>query len=356
MSLTATNPLHTNTRHRGRAISRSTIRSTPPFTANQTGGPVPLHVKFTDTSTGSPTTWSWNFGDGTTSSSQNPVHTYTNPGTYSVTLTASNGYSSHTTTALKTSSRSYGTPGAQFTANQTAGPRPLTVQFTDTSTGHTGRIGRGTLTATGDRFDRPNPVHVFSGAGTHNVVLTVSNPWAPILRGAGSTIRSMIRSPRSSASTPSLGRPPHGRLHPHLDRRRGYRGLDFGDGTTSSLQNPVHTYTTAGTYTANLTVWHSPPAGPTSTASTTIVAYALPNAMFTSSPPTGTRSRDRSVHGHIDREPDDVGLGLRRREQHHGAEPYGTFTGRGSSYRVTLTVQNLAGVDPTPASRQITVM
>ncbi len=47
-------------------------------------------VSFTDTSTGSPTSWSWNFGDGGTSTLQNPTHTYAAAGTYNVVLTVSN--------------------------------------------------------------------------------------------------------------------------------------------------------------------------------------------------------------------------------------------------------------------------
>jgi PKD repeat protein len=60
------------------------------FTTNTTAGPAPLGVQFTDTSTNAPTAWSWNFGDGGTSTLQSPSHTYAAPGTYTVTLTASN--------------------------------------------------------------------------------------------------------------------------------------------------------------------------------------------------------------------------------------------------------------------------
>lgn len=45
------------------------------------------YIQFTDTSTGSPISWLWNFGDGTTSTSQNPLHLYCASGTYAVTLT-----------------------------------------------------------------------------------------------------------------------------------------------------------------------------------------------------------------------------------------------------------------------------
>jgi len=63
------------------------------FTADTYFGTPPLTVAFTDTSTGSPVSWNWNFGDGTHSSEQNPEHTYQGIGRYSVTLevTGKNG-------------------------------------------------------------------------------------------------------------------------------------------------------------------------------------------------------------------------------------------------------------------------
>jgi PKD repeat protein len=67
------------------------VAPTANFTVDTTSGPAPLTVQFTDTSTNSPTSWSWDFGDGSAASTaQNPSHTYAAPGTYSVTLTASN--------------------------------------------------------------------------------------------------------------------------------------------------------------------------------------------------------------------------------------------------------------------------
>ncbi len=68
------------------------------FAANRTSGKAPLAVAFTDTSTGSPTAWTWSFGDGTTSTEQHPVHLYDLPGTYGVNLTVSNGDGSDTRT------------------------------------------------------------------------------------------------------------------------------------------------------------------------------------------------------------------------------------------------------------------
>lgn len=68
------------------------------FSANPTTGPSPLTVIFTDESTGSITFWEWDFGDGLTSTTQNPSHTYTDPGTYTVTLTVTGPEGSDTET------------------------------------------------------------------------------------------------------------------------------------------------------------------------------------------------------------------------------------------------------------------
>ncbi|MEA2035627.1 MAG: PKD domain-containing protein [Euryarchaeota archaeon] len=61
------------------------------FTANVTSGVSPLTVQFTDTSADNPTSWNWTFGDGVTSAAQNPVHTYTDAGNYTVTLSINGG-------------------------------------------------------------------------------------------------------------------------------------------------------------------------------------------------------------------------------------------------------------------------
>ena len=68
------------------------------FTATPTSGGAPLTVAFTDLSTGDPTAWAWDFGDGTSSSLRNPTHSYLAPGTYTVSLTATNSAGSSTDT------------------------------------------------------------------------------------------------------------------------------------------------------------------------------------------------------------------------------------------------------------------
>ena len=114
-------------------------------------------VQFTDQSTNSPTSWSWNFGDGGTSTLRNPSHTYHTAGTYTVTLTAINsaGSDGETKTGYITVNPSVIAPVAAFTGS----PRTITagqnVQFTDQSTnnptswswsfGDGGQVQQGTL-------------------------------------------------------------------------------------------------------------------------------------------------------------------------------------------------------------------
>ena len=67
------------------------------FSASPVSGQVPLLVQFTDVSSISPTSWQWDFGDATpTSTLQSPAHTYSSPGNYTVTLTVTNAYGTST--------------------------------------------------------------------------------------------------------------------------------------------------------------------------------------------------------------------------------------------------------------------
>lgn len=70
------------------------------FTGSPTSGIGPLSVQFTDLSSNEPTSWLWDFGDGTTSTAQNPAHLYTSPGSYDVKLTATNGDGSNSVTHI----------------------------------------------------------------------------------------------------------------------------------------------------------------------------------------------------------------------------------------------------------------
>ena len=100
VGLTVTNAAGSNSVTKSSHINVATALKAPvaSFSASSTSGKVPLKVTFTDKSTGSPTSWRWSFGDGTSSTSRNPVHTYSKKGKYTVSLTAKNAKGSNTKT------------------------------------------------------------------------------------------------------------------------------------------------------------------------------------------------------------------------------------------------------------------
>jgi PKD repeat protein len=149
------------------------------FASNATSGYAPLTVEFTDMSSNA-TSWQWDFdNDGVIDSTvQNPVHTYTGAGTYTVKLIASGigGSDTKTLTGYITVSESSGGTSleAAFTANVTSGKAPLTVRFTDLSAGEvTSRQWDFDNDGVVDSTEK-NPVHTYSETGTYAVRLIVS--------------------------------------------------------------------------------------------------------------------------------------------------------------------------------------
>lgn len=148
---------------------------TAKFTSNCTTGLEPLSIEFTDLSTGAPASWSWDFGDGNTSRDQNPVHEYSNVGTYNVTLTVANDYGSNYTQKVNYITALSHTLSANFYSNVTSGTAPLTVQFCDTSAGSSDSwnwdFGDGCTSS------EQNPVHTYYSTGTFEVNLKISNKY-----------------------------------------------------------------------------------------------------------------------------------------------------------------------------------
>jgi PKD repeat protein len=140
------------------------------FDADPDMGCAPLTVSFTDTSSGMPTEWLWDFGDGVgTSTEQDPDYTYTLPGDFEVTLTVSNTLGSDTVTGTISV---YETPQAAFTFAPSLIYTDTAVQFTDASTGPVAEwlwdFGDG------DTDIISNPMHTFLTTGTFTVTLTVT--------------------------------------------------------------------------------------------------------------------------------------------------------------------------------------
>jgi PKD repeat protein/C1A family cysteine protease len=242
-------------------LINATVPVSPPvanFTVNQTAGPAPLTVRFTDMSTGSPTSWGWAFGDGNNATVQHPVHTYSATGLFNVTLQVANAFGSDTKTApdfinvTGTSSP----PVANFTVNRTSGPVPLTVQFTDTSTGNPSWWWW--FFGDGGSSDSQHPVHTYGSTGLYTINFTAGN-------GAGNSTKSapgLINvtgpvSPPVANFTVNRTSGPVPLTVQFTDTSTGTPTdwlWSFGDSTSSYNQHPVHTYGSAGQYTVNLTV------------------------------------------------------------------------------------------------------
>ena len=154
--------------------------------ASPTTGNAPLSVSFTGSATGgtAPYSYSWNFGDGTTSTAQNPSHTYNSACTCTATLTVTDSSSpAKTATSNVTITVSaVGNPlTATASANPTSGQVPLTVAFTGTGTGGTPpysyswNFGDGSATSTAQ-----NPSHTYNSACTCTATLTVTDHSSPV--------------------------------------------------------------------------------------------------------------------------------------------------------------------------------
>jgi PKD repeat protein len=269
----------------------SVARPIAAFVQDVTTGNAPLTVRFTNQSQGQISSFLWFFGDGSTSTEQNPVHTYTRAGIYTITLQVT-GPGGTSNVSRQITVTGINPPVAAFTVDRVSGPAPLTVQFTNRSTGN--------ITAYNWDFGDGNtstlisPTHTFTTVGSYNVILqvtgqggvstvvrqiTVSNPEVP------APIASFEADP-SSGQTPltvTFRNTTQGQVTQYL--------WDFnGDSITDSVDtSPTHIFDAAGTYAVSL-VAIGP--GGQSRAEAQIVVQAPPEApvaAFTPSVTSGTR-------------------------------------------------------------------
>ena len=218
-----------------------------PFEMNK----VPMNVAFVDMSAGLPTSWSWNFGDGTTSTDQNPLHTYMSAGTYTVTLTAKNAFGTDTNVKKNLITVGNG-PAVDFVADQTTVGVGRVVTFTDLSsnspTNWVWEFGDGSL-ATASK-----PDHVYRTTGVYDVTLTASNPSLTNTATKNKYITVLNLPLADFIADKTRGGAPMSVWF--TDKSQGAPTSwqwDFGDGTTATEQNPTHQYNSLGTYTVKLT-------------------------------------------------------------------------------------------------------
>lgn len=236
------------------------------FTASQTVVTANDPVSFSDASTiltgAAPIShWHWEFGDGTTSDEQNPVHAYTDRGRYTVQLEVRS--SDHADLRRRQGfihvSEPQG-PMADFVAATTRPVAGVPVQFTSTALPGTAPITSWLWDfGDGNQSAVPNPVHVYAAASVYDVYLTVTTRLSSDTEIKLGYIDVREAPPVAEFATrhrtPFAGEPleftdfsasPGGPIVRWL--------WDFGDGTQSMESNPTHVYTAAEVYSVSLTV------------------------------------------------------------------------------------------------------
>jgi PKD repeat protein len=226
------------------------------FIANPMTGRAPLTVKFTDKSVGDPTTWKWDFGDGSTSSDQNPVHTFTTGGAFDVTLEVTRGDESAKSTQVINVG---GVPVTDFVADKTAVNTFEVIQFTDKSKNNptSWRWNFGD----GDEATDQNPVKSYADKGIYTVTLFTRNA-----NGKDTEVKTNYINVGLAPVANFVTSVP---VYQNIPSRSSVRFVDksehsptawvwdFGDGQTSTEQNPRHIYTADGIYTVSLTAKNS---------------------------------------------------------------------------------------------------
>jgi len=214
-----------------------------------------LEVTFTDSSVagdGEINTWSWNFGDGNSSSEQHPLHEYAEEGTYTVSLIIADEYCANDTIEYSlTVSEQLLPPNANFTFEINC----LFVSFTDQSIGGDGDIINWSWDfGDGNTSSEQNPEHTYSNAEIYYVSLTVIDE-----NDSTSTMGNNIEV-EPVGPTVSFNTSEDFLNVNFFDSSTGGSSQiiswswDFGDGISSSEQNPEHTYTSADNFIISLTV------------------------------------------------------------------------------------------------------
>jgi PKD repeat protein len=216
--------------------------------------------------------YAWKFGDGTTSTLQNPSHAYATSGSYSVTLTVTDSGGA----AVSATTSAVIAPGSAPTAKVGSYPNVnpgVAVKFSGQASGEPPLFYAWSFGDGGSSTGTLTPTHAYSKPGTYTVTLTVTDFYN---RTASSSTTLIVNSSALNAhaggpylSAPGASIPFNGSADDPSPTPTFKFNWNFGDGATSTLQNPTHRYAAYGLYTVTLTVTDQTGAS----ASTTTTAF-----------------------------------------------------------------------------------
>ena len=236
-----------------------------------------FNVTFTNTSVNA-TSYDWDFGDGFHSSEANPIHEYVDVGNYVVVLTATNPCGISTKSMLVITA-----PVANFVASPTTGCSALVVTMENQSSYNATNFLWTFPGGTPSSSSQANPTVIYSIAGTYSITLKATNTSGShtFTQTNYITVKAIPTANFTTAingSTVTCTNKTIGNADSFL--------WSFGDGNTSSLSNPVHTYAASGTYSLVLTATNMCGSS-TKTQSLTLVSTVPPIASFTVNPLDG---------------------------------------------------------------------
>ncbi len=223
---------------------------------NSSNACVNAAINFINTSVfanGSITDWQWNFGDSTSSSIQNPNHTFSKPGTYQVTLnvTSNQGSKGNVTKTIVINNK----PTVDFISNSISGCSPFPVSFSDQSVADDGSeylwdFGDFKLSTEKD------PTHTFVANRSYTIkeiITTKGGCKDSLIKSSYITVLNVPVAEFTNTTACSNSIVNFSDKSTVLASKITSWFWDFGDGNTSNTQNPTHVYTKIGNYKLTLT-------------------------------------------------------------------------------------------------------
>jgi len=310
-------------------------------------------IQFTDTSANAPTSWSWDFGDGSTSSNQSPSHDYAVAGSYTVVLTATNSAGSSTARKPITARSTVVAPVAAFAASATSVTTGVAIQFTDASTNTptswSWSFGDGATSTS------KSPSHAYTVGGTYTVTLTATNSAGSSSGSKTITVTAPVVAPVAAfaASATSVTTGVAIQFTDASTNTPTSWSWNFGDGSTITAQDPTHIYLVAGTYTITLTATNGAGSSTTTKSISVTAAVVTPVAAFTASATSVTTGVAIQFTDASTNTPTSWSWNFGDSATSTARNPTHAYSVVGS-YTVTLTATNSAG--STQATSQVVVV